>query len=72
MLRRLVLLLACGAATAATGCITMYPGDPQQRMEVLMNQSEDARQMTSVWRRFWFTDQPSHLTPERIHGGIGP
>ena len=22
------------------------------------------------WRRFWFNDQPSHLTPERIHGGI--
>ncbi len=24
------------------------------------------------WRRFWMNDQPSHLTPYRIHGGVGP
>jgi hypothetical protein len=22
------------------------------------------------WRRFWFNDQPQHLTPERVRGGI--
>ena len=22
------------------------------------------------WERIWYTDQPSHLTPERTHGGI--
>ena len=24
------------------------------------------------WERFWFLDQPSHLTPIRTHGGLGP
>jgi hypothetical protein len=32
--------------------------------------SEDLRHIKNEWRRFWFNDQPSHLTPERIHGGI--
>jgi hypothetical protein len=50
----------------------MYPGDPNQRMEIMLNQSEDYRQIGPFWRRFWFNDQPSHMTPERIHGGIGP
>ena len=39
-------------------------------MEVHINESENYRQIGDVFRRFWFTDQPSHLTPERIHGGI--
>lgn len=21
------------------------------------------------WARFWMIDQPSHVTPERVHGG---
>ncbi len=25
---------------------------------------------TNEWRQFWFKDQPEHLRPERIHGGI--
>ncbi|MBI3821728.1 MAG: FecR domain-containing protein [Planctomycetes bacterium] len=29
-------------------------------------------QTTDEWRRFWMNDQPSHLTPYRIHGGVGP
>jgi hypothetical protein len=28
------------------------------------------RGIHNEWRRFWFNDQPSHMTPERIHGGI--
>ena len=39
-------------------------------MQQLLYQSEDLRQIKNEWRRFWFNDQPSHLTPERIHGGI--
>jgi hypothetical protein len=39
-------------------------------MQQLLYQSEDLRQIGQEWRRFWFNDQPSHLTPERIHGGI--
>ena len=33
-------------------------------------QQEDLRQVEGEWRRYWANDQPSHLTPERIHGGI--
>jgi hypothetical protein len=57
--------------SANTGCIlNQYSSDPNVRMNQLMNQSEDFRQIGQEWRRFWFNDQPSHLTPERIHGGI--
>ncbi len=27
-------------------------------------------QSNNQWRRFWFNDLSSHLTPERVHGGI--
>lgn len=70
-------LLAWAATTclalSSTGCfINIYSADPNVRMEQLLFQSEDLRQMENEWRRFWFTDQPSHLTPIRVHGGIGP
>jgi|GEM_PF-6787863 len=44
--------------------------DPNIRMEQLLKKSEDLPQIQNEWRRFWFKDQPTHLTPERIHGGI--
>ena len=44
---------------------------PQRRMMVLMNQSENLRQIEYEMERFWMVDQPSHLTPERVHGGVG-
>jgi hypothetical protein len=53
------------------GClINQYSSDPNTRMDQLINQSEDMRQVTQEWRRIWFNDQPSHMTPERVHGGI--
>jgi hypothetical protein len=72
---RRVLLLAglatCGLANS--GCIlNQYPSDPNQRMDVLINQSEDLRQAGQDWRRIWMNDQPSHMTPSRIDGGIAP
>ena len=61
------LLLALGG----TGCVlNQYAGDPNVRTDQLLNQSEDIRQIGEIWRRFWFNDMPSHMTPERIHGGI--
>jgi hypothetical protein len=47
-----------------------YSTDPNARMEKLLQQSEDLRQIQKMWRRIWFNDQPSHLTPERVHGGV--
>jgi tetratricopeptide (TPR) repeat protein len=48
----------------------VYQADPTERRESLLNSSEDLRQIEEEWGRFWFTDQPSHMTYERIHGGI--
>jgi hypothetical protein len=72
MVRKLILGLVVGSALAAnTGCLlNQYSSNPDERMQQLLYQSEDLRQIKNEWRRFWFNDQPSHLTPERIHGGI--
>jgi hypothetical protein len=72
MVRRIALALFAGIGLAGvgTGCINQYPSDPLKRTDVLINQSEDLRQIGETWRRFWFNDMPSHMTPERIHGGI--
>jgi hypothetical protein len=56
-----------------SGCIiNQYSADPMVRMEEMMIDSENLRQMHDEWRRFWMNDQPSHLTPYRVHGGVGP
>ena len=62
---------ATGLLLANSGClINQYSSDPNRRMAELINNSEDLRQISNEWERIWFNDQPSHLTPERIHGGI--
>ncbi len=67
----LVGLAAAGLLACNSGCIlNQYSSDPNTRMQQLLHQSEDLRQIEQEWRRFWFNDQPSHLTPERVHGGI--
>jgi hypothetical protein len=72
---RRVLMLAATAAilVGANGClINAYSSDPNLRMTQLMNQSEDLRQIELEWIRFWHSDHPSHLTPERVDGSIQP
>jgi len=71
-MRRLLWLIALsGMVLSNTGCfINIYSSDPNRRMQQLLNNSEDLRQIENEWDRIWFTDQPSHLTPDRIHGGI--
>ncbi len=72
MMRRVLLLAgAAGLMLCNTGCLlNIYSSDPQRRMSELINNSEDLRQIQNEWSRIWFTDHPSHLTPERIDGGI--
>ena len=67
-----LLAMFAAAALCGVGCVpfNQYASDPVIRMDQLMNQSEDLRQIGGFWRRFWFNDMPSHLTPERLHGGI--
>jgi hypothetical protein len=60
-------------ALGNSGCLlNQYPSDPQARMSVLINQSEDLRQIENEVRRFWMNDMPSHMTYERADGGVGP
>ncbi len=70
-LKRL-LIVGC-ICLSAPGClINMYNSDPVRRTNQLLVVSENLRQIQDEWERFWFLDQPSHLTYQRIHGGIGP
>ncbi len=71
MQRWLLLMTVAAVALANAGCLmNIYSSDPNRRIKQLYNTSEDMRQIEDEWERFWFTDQPSHLTPERVHGGI--
>jgi hypothetical protein len=45
--------------------------NPSQRIMILMNQSKNLREIDAEMERFWMVDQPSHLTPERVNGGVG-
>ncbi len=70
-MRRTLLALTAAFVLGHTGClINAYSSDPQVRIVQLLNQSEDLRQIEQEWMRIWFTDQPSHLTYDRIHGGL--
>jgi hypothetical protein len=72
MRRLLLLAFVAGCVLNNAGCLlSQYSSDPNIRMNQLMNQSEDLRQIEQEWIRFWMSDQPSHLTYDRIHGGIG-
>ncbi|HMC64729.1 MAG TPA: hypothetical protein VKI65_07305, partial [Gemmataceae bacterium] len=31
---------------------------------------EDFRMIENDWKQIWYVSQPSHMTPERVHGGI--
>lgn len=71
-MRRLLMLSALASlALSNTGCLlNIYSSDPNRRMAELISNSEDLRQIEYEWERIWFTDEPSHMTPERVHGGI--
>jgi hypothetical protein len=71
MRRLMLLVVAAGAMLCSSGClINAYSSDPNLRIRELLNQSEDLRQIEYEWERIWFVDHPSHLTPERVEGGI--
>jgi hypothetical protein len=73
MRRILAIATACLLLMSNTGCIlNIWSADDNIRMEQMLYVSEDLRQIREEWRRFWFTDMPSHLTPQRVHGGIMP
>lgn len=71
-MRRLILSALLGVAVAGNaGCfLPIYHGDPIKRTDELIFTSEDLRNILLEWERIWFLDQPSHLTPYRVHGGV--
>ena len=73
MRRWLLSAVLAGVALGNTGClINIYSSDPKRRMGELLNTSEDFRVIMDEWERIWFTDQPSHMVVDRVHGGITP
>jgi hypothetical protein len=71
-MRKLLLGAIAGLCLGtATGCILpAYSADPGRRAQQLLFTSENLRQVLDEWERFWFLDQPSHMSPYRTHGGI--
>jgi hypothetical protein len=77
MRRPYAAIMLLGAAMAMSqGCAPVplphYAAFPPKRVEQLLVDSENLRMAGDDWDRFWFLDQPSHLTPYRTHGGLGP
>jgi hypothetical protein len=71
-MRQLIIaaLLATSLASSVGCILPIYAADPAKRTRQLMFESENMRYLLEEWERFWFLDQPSHLTPRRMHGGI--
>ncbi len=77
-MKRALAALTLVVATLAIGdgCAPVplphYAAYGPKRVEQLLVDSENLRMAGDDWDRFWFLDQPSHLTPFRTHGGLGP
>ncbi|HEY2157472.1 MAG TPA: hypothetical protein VGH33_17725 [Isosphaeraceae bacterium] len=77
MRKPVMALFLLGAFMAfSEGCAPVplphYAAYPPKRVEELLNDSENLRMVGDDWERIWFLDPPSHLTPWRTHGGLGP
>ena len=70
------LVLVVAALALSEGCAPVplphYAAYQPKRVEELLVDSENLRLAGDDWERFWFLDQPSHMTPFRTHGGLGP
>lgn len=71
-MRRLCsLVLVMILVSSTVGCfVPLYSAEPQRRVSQLLHTSENLRLLLDEWERFWFLDQPSHMTPYRTHGGV--
>ena len=71
MRRFLWVLLLCVLTSNTVGCfVPIYSGDPTRRARQLLYTSENLRALLDEWERFWFLDQPDHMTALRTHGGV--
>jgi hypothetical protein len=71
-MRRLLFATLLGLAVSSNvGCfLPAYSANPARRARQLTIESENMRNLLDEWERFWFLDQPEHMTPLRNHGGI--
>jgi hypothetical protein len=71
-MRRLIFAALLSVTLGSTvGCILpIYSGDPANRTRQLIFTSENFRQIINQWERIWFLDQPDHMSPDRVHGGV--
>lgn len=71
-MRRLIFAALLSLSLGSTvGCaLPIYSGDPAIRTRQLIFTSENFRQIIQQWERIWFLDQPDHMAPDRIHGGV--
>ena len=71
-MRRLFIALMIGAVIGTTaGCfLPAYSGDRPRRTQQLIFTSENQRAILNFWERFWHLDQPDHMSPQRVHGGV--
>ncbi|MSU79130.1 MAG: hypothetical protein EXS16_13700 [Gemmataceae bacterium] len=60
------------ALNFSTGEFDVESDDPFARMEQQLIDAKNLREAHEEWRRYWLKDQPAHLTPYRIHGGVAP
>jgi hypothetical protein len=67
---------ALGLSLFASGCsslalpVNSHDSTPNERTGQMLNTvREDLR---IIDQPSWTVDQPTHLTPDRVHGGIGP
>ena len=59
------------ASAVQVGCVMpIYSTTRDERTRELIYTSENFRQITEIWQRIWFLDQPDLATPYRVHGGI--
>ena len=60
------------AGTAGLRGIEATGAKPLDRTEEMLIANETLRELRDEWRKYWYLDQPSHMTYQRVHGGIGP
>jgi hypothetical protein len=71
-MRRLLYAALLGLPLSTSlGCLLpAYSPDPARRTQQLIFTSENLRTILNTWERVWFLDQPDHMTPQRVHGGV--
>ena len=71
-MRQLVYAMLLSVVVSSTvGCfVPIYSADPARRTTQMIYTSENMRLLLDEWERFWFLDQPDHMSPYRTHGGV--